>query len=291
MDVKTSDLISNMFASFNGDRQAWDFGRFVKTVTYFNEPPSAEKVLQTLTDQPAKLIRQLTGQDEEKQNAVLKLLASSSSQASKPNSDVVLVAGATGGVGSRVVQALLQQGKAVRALVRDEQKARRLLGRLDAAPGASLEVVVADITKPESLKPDLFLGVRAVICCTAVNVSPKEGDTPNRDKYKQGIKFYEPEVVGATPEAVEYQGLQNLLAAVQEHVGYRHGKAIFSADGQGLANVWGPLDDVVMGGVSQSGFEVRQGAGEGGQPSGVFSGQVSSSNNGGFASVSFLACT
>lgn len=108
---------------FIGDRQAWDFGRFVKTVTYFNEPPSAEKVLQTLADQPAKLIRQLTGQDEvsslavgtwlcanstcltsccislslalmqEKQSAVLKLLASSSSQASKPNSDVVLVAG------------------------------------------------------------------------------------------------------------------------------------------------------------------------------------------------------
>ena len=58
-------------------------------------------------------------------------------------------------------------------------------GGLDAAPGASLEVVVADITKPDSLKPDLFLGMRAVICCTAVNVSPKEGDTPNRDKYKQ----------------------------------------------------------------------------------------------------------
>lgn len=55
---------------------------------------------------------------------------------------------------------------------------------------------------------------------------------------------------------------------------------------QGLANVWGPLDDVVMGGVSQSGFEVRQGVGEQGAPAGLFSGQVSSSNNGGFASVS-----
>ena len=44
---------------------------------------------------------------------------------------------------------------------------------------------MADITKPDSLKADLFQGVRAVICCTAVNVSPKEGDTPNRDKYKQ----------------------------------------------------------------------------------------------------------
>lgn len=48
----------------------------------------------------------------------------------------------------------------------------------------------------------------------------------------QGIKFYEPEVVGATPEAVEYQGMRNLLAAVKEHVGYRQGKLIFSAHGQ-----------------------------------------------------------
>ena len=36
-------------------------------------------------------------------------------------------AGATGGVGKRVVQTLLNKGKAVRALVRDEQKARKLL--------------------------------------------------------------------------------------------------------------------------------------------------------------------
>ena len=48
----------------------------------------------------------------------------------------------------------------------------------------------------------------------------------------QGIKFYEPEVVGATPEAVEYRGMHNLVEAVKEHVGYRHGKLIFSADGQ-----------------------------------------------------------
>ena len=58
-------------------------------------------------------------------------------------------------------------------------------GGIGAAPGGSLELVVADITKPDSLKADLFQGVRAVICCTAVNVTPKEGDTPNRDKYKQ----------------------------------------------------------------------------------------------------------
>lgn len=268
-----------------GDRQSWDLGRFVKTVTYFNEPPSAEQVLQALVEQPAKLVRQLTGQDEEKQSAVLKLLAANGAPAPTSSGNVVVVAGATGGVGKRVVQTLLSKGKAVRALVRDEQKARKLLGDLRAAQGGSLELIVADITKPDSLKPDLFQGVRAVICCTAVKVSPKEGDNANRDKYNQGIKFYEPEVVGDTPEAVEYHGMQNLLMAVKEHVGYRHGKLIFSADGQGLANVWGPLDDVVMGGVSESGFAVVSGAGQDGQPAGIFSGLVSSSNNGGFASV------
>ena len=55
---------------------------------------------------------------------------------------------------------------------------------------------------------------------------------------------------------------------------------------QGLAGEWGPLDDVVMGGVSQSRFTVRAGAGPDGGPAGVFSGQVSSANSGGFASVS-----
>ena len=51
---------------------------------------------------------------------------------------------------------------------------------------------------------------------------------------------------------------------------------------------WAPLDDVVMGGVSESGLEVVAGAGEGGAPAGIFSGIVSSSNSGGFASVRLL---
>ena len=45
------------------------------------------------------------------------------------------------------------------------------------------------------------------------------------------------------------------------------------------------LDDVVMGGISESGFVVRQGAGEDGGPAGVFAGRVTTQNNGGFASV------
>lgn len=40
-----------------------------------------------------------------------------------------------------------------------------------------------------------------------------------------------------------------------------------------------------MGGISESGFVIRQGAGEDGGPAGVFAGRVTSQNNGGFASV------
>lgn len=52
-----------------GGREQWDFGRFVKTVTYFNKPPTPEEVLKTLVEQPAKLVRQLTGTEEVKQLA------------------------------------------------------------------------------------------------------------------------------------------------------------------------------------------------------------------------------
>lgn len=48
---------------------------------------------------------------------------------------------------------------------------------------------------------------------------------------------------------------------------------------------WGPLDDVVMGGVSVSSIESMEREGEGGRPAMVFRGQVSIDNSGGFASV------
>ena len=51
--------------------------------------------------------------------------------------------GATGGVGKRVVEVLLQQGKAVRALVRDEGKGRKMLVRQQqtSAPSQSTSEV------------------------------------------------------------------------------------------------------------------------------------------------------
>lgn len=58
------------------------------------------------------------------------------------------------------------------------------------------------------------------------------------------------------------------------------GKVIFdfSQDSTDLSNIWGALDDVVMGGVSSSGIRFVDGIA-------LFSGNVSTSNSGGFASV------
>jgi len=88
----------------------------------------------------------------------------------------------------------------VRALVRDVPKARKLLGTMDGT--GILELAPANITQPATLLPEFFRGVRQVVHCAAVTVGPKEGDTEDRSKYMQGVKFYDPTIVGATPEMV-----------------------------------------------------------------------------------------
>ncbi len=60
------------------------------------------------------------------------------------NKGVVLVAGATGGTGRLVVEQLNQQGYTVRAMVRDMEKGKKLLGD-------NIELVKADVTKADTL--------------------------------------------------------------------------------------------------------------------------------------------
>ena len=88
----------------------------------------------------------------------------------------VLVTGATGGVGRRVVGKLLARGARVRALVRDLDKARELLEQLPRADGATLEVVAADLSQPKTVVRGAFDSVRAVVSCAAAKVQPVEGD-------------------------------------------------------------------------------------------------------------------
>ncbi|KAK8914634.1 hypothetical protein KSP39_PZI024418 [Platanthera zijinensis] len=146
--------------------------------------------------------------------------------------------------------------------------------------------VVGDVTKANTLSPVYFKDVKKVINTVSVIVGPKEGDTPDRLKYSQGIKFFEPEIKGDSPEKVEFIGMQNLIKAVKDSVGIREGKLLFGLKGNLVGKLrWGALDDVVMGGVSQSTFLIDATGSEDGGPTGIFKGVVSTANNGGFTSI------
>ena len=234
------------------NRSQWDLGRFIETLTYFEVFPLLNWVQQLIQ-----------GGSNDNQNL----------PNGGRNVGVILVAGATGGVGKRVVRRLVERGEKVRALVRDIDKARSILGD-------DVDLVAGDITKPETLNSLVMANIQAVICCTSVRVQPVEGDTQDRAKYNQGVKFYMPEIVGDTPENVEYQGVKNLVEAAAKYLPPANEKLIFdfthpSAE---LRNVWGAVDDVVMGGVSASNMQLLENTA-------VFAGNVSTANSGGFASV------
>ncbi len=234
----------------NPNRSQWDAGRFVKTLTFFEAIPFL-----------SCLQRLFSGRET----------TPKASQSRGETMGVILVAGATGGVGKRVVRRLVERNYRVRALVRDAQKAREMLGD-------KVELYEADITIPETLTSDLMNGISAVICCTGVRVQPVEGDTPNREKYYQGIKFYMPEVVDS-PEVVDYQGIKNLVQAGAQHL--KPGKRLlfdFQNPSKDVKETWGAVDDVVMGGVSESSLRLINNAA-------LFAGIVSTANSGGFASV------
>lgn len=223
----------------------WEFGRLWQTLSYFEIIPLID-IWQRILSGRVKSERHINM--------------------------TILVAGATGGVGKRVTKKLLERGDRVRALVRDAATARDILGE-------SVELFEADITIPETLKPEMMRGVDAVICCTGTKVQPVEGDTPTREKYYQGVKFYLPEVVD-TPELVEYEGIKNLVRVISEHIPAATERVLFNfsnPDGN-LKETWGVVDDVVMGGVSQSGIRLMDNKA-------IFSGNISTENNGGFASV------
>ncbi|WP_210407183.1 CIA30 family protein [Hydrocoleum sp. CS-953] len=187
-------------------------------------------------------------------------------------SEVVLVVGANGGIGKRVVPRLLKRGYQVRSLVRDAKKAQKVLGK-------NVEIVTADITKPETLTPEIFKDVSKIICCTGTRVQLVEQDNPNGDKSNQGKKNLMPEVV-EDPQLVEYEGMKNLVAAAKPQLQPSNQKIIFDFTNptQDVKETWGALDDVVMGGVSESSIRLTG-------SSAIFSGNVSTENSGGFVSV------
>ena len=228
--------------------QLWDLRRFVATLNYFELIPFV-----------SDLQKLFNPGDRHSLNIESNTMS------------MILVVGATGGVGKRVVSRLLDKNYYVRGLARDIEAAKTLFDD-------RVELIQADITRPETLTPKLLENVSAVICCTGTRVQPVEGDTPNRDKYNQGIKFYMPQVVDS-PREVEYLGMKNLTEVVKKYL--RSDTKLlfdFTKPTEDLKNSWGAVDDVVMGGVSESNIRLEK-------DKAVFFGNVSTANNGGFASV------
>jgi uncharacterized protein YbjT (DUF2867 family) len=92
---------------------------------------------------------------------------------------LVLVAGATGGTGQEVVDQALAKGLHVRALVRDESKARLLFGD-------RVQYVTGDVREPRSLKKAVK-GVDEVVCALGSNVQRDPENSPERVDYA-GVK-------------------------------------------------------------------------------------------------------
>ncbi|KFM28753.1 Uncharacterized protein, chloroplastic [Auxenochlorella protothecoides] len=106
---------------------------------------------------------------------------------------LVLVAGATGGVGQLVCAKLLERGMRVRALCRSEERAARLLGRREG-----LEVALGDVRQPSTLRP-AFQAVQAVACAMGTTAFPTLRWLGNN-----------------TPAAVNEAGTRALIDAAQE---------------------------------------------------------------------------
>lgn len=110
------------------------------------------------------------------------------------NSDLILVAGATGGVGQLVIGNLLEKNIPVRALTRSRNKARQM--RSDR-----VEIAVGDLGEPSTLATAIK-DVTHIICCTGTTAFPS-----SRWDF---VNLFEPK---NTPQAVDAEGVANLVKA------------------------------------------------------------------------------
>jgi hypothetical protein len=88
-----------VFACNHAETAPWEFGRFVKTVMTFQPPPTPDQVVQGLMERAF-------GKPEPK-SALVPLKGAEGVDA---KAGIVMVVGATGGVGKRVVERLLARG-------------------------------------------------------------------------------------------------------------------------------------------------------------------------------------
>ena len=113
--------------------------------------------------------------------------------------DLILVAGATGGVGQLVVAKLLENNITVRALTRDSNKARKMFNN-------KVEIVVGNLRCPDTLTP-ATQNVTQIICCTGTTAFPStRWDFANLFQPKN------------TPQEVDSKGVANLVEAASKNL-------------------------------------------------------------------------
>lgn len=103
---------------------------------------------------------------------------------------MILVTGAAGFAGSRIIARLVEQDAQPRALVRSSAQAQARL------PQHGVDVVVGDTTRPETL-PSAVAGVETIIHCAFITADRKQ---------KPGVNYYETNVTGT----------RNLIAAAKD---------------------------------------------------------------------------
>ncbi len=155
---------------------------------------------------------------------------------------LVLVIGEIGEIGQLVVGQLLKSGYRVRATISD-------LSLKPLSVPANVEYVQVDLNSLD-LSAQVMAGVRAIIVC--------------------------PDPQNLLSSAI----LNTLTAAVTTYLAPNTQLELFdfTQPNANLQATWGAVDDVVMGGVSESGIRLADGFA-------LFSGNVSTDNSGGFASV------
>lgn len=80
---------------------------------------------------------------------------------------MILIAGSTGYIGRHLVRRLVEQGERPRCLVRDAQRAARLL------PGEQIEIVQGDTTQPETLD-EALRGIETIVHAAFITADRKE---------------------------------------------------------------------------------------------------------------------
>lgn len=109
--------------------------------------------------------------------------------------NLVLVAGATGGVGQLVVSKLLAKNISVLALTRNKDKANRMFQN-------TVEVLVGDLRYPQTLTALSKYKITHIICCTGTTAFPSSRwDFVNILEAKN------------TPQLVDGEGVKNLVKA------------------------------------------------------------------------------